>query len=44
MFKKEDNGLPLSVDGLLSKPPHLGDIRAPPRRVVRQPNHRTSPV
>jgi CheY-like chemotaxis protein len=38
-FMKEDNDLPMHVDGLLSKPPRIGDIRAMLRRVVRQPNH-----
>jgi YesN/AraC family two-component response regulator len=41
-FMKEDNDLPMHVDGLLSKPPRIGDIRAMLRRVVRQPDHRTS--
>jgi signal transduction histidine kinase/ActR/RegA family two-component response regulator/HAMP domain-containing protein len=39
-FMKEDNDLPIHVDGLLSKPPSIGDIRAMLRRVVRQPDHR----
>jgi signal transduction histidine kinase/ActR/RegA family two-component response regulator len=36
-FMKQDNDLPMHVDGLLSKPPRIGDIRAMLRRVVRQP-------
>ena len=43
-FMKEDNDLPMHVDGLLSKPPRIGDIRAMLRRVVRQPDHRTNPA
>jgi CheY-like chemotaxis protein len=43
-FMKQDNDLPMHVDGLLSKPPRIGDIRAMLRRVVRQPNHRTNPA
>jgi len=30
----------MHVDGLLSKPPRIGDIRAMLRRVVHRPNHR----
>ena len=37
-FMKQDNDLPMHVDGLLSKPPRIGDIRAMLRRVVRQPD------
>ncbi len=36
-FMKQDNDLPMHVDGLLSKPPRIGDIRAMLRRVVGQP-------
>jgi CheY-like chemotaxis protein len=43
-FMKQDNDLPMHVDGLLSKPPRIGDIRAMLRRVVRQPNHRKKPA
>jgi signal transduction histidine kinase/ActR/RegA family two-component response regulator len=43
-FMKEDNDLPMHVDGLLSKPPRIGEIRAMLRRVVRQPNNQTNPV
>ena len=43
-FMKEDNDLPMHVDGLLSKPPRIGDIRAMLRRVVRQPKHRKNPA
>jgi signal transduction histidine kinase/ActR/RegA family two-component response regulator len=43
-FMKEDNDLPMHVDGLLSKPPHIGEIRAMLHRVVRQPNKRTNPA
>jgi CheY-like chemotaxis protein len=43
-FMKEDNDLPMHVDGLLSKPPHISEIRAMLHRVVRQPNKRTNPA
>ena len=43
-FMKQDNDLPMHVDGLLSKPPRIGDIRAMLRRVVRRPNHRKKPA
>jgi signal transduction histidine kinase/CheY-like chemotaxis protein len=38
-FMKQDNDLPMHVDGLLSKPPRINDIRTMLRRVVRQPGH-----
>ena len=43
-FMKQDNDLPMHVDGLLSKPPRIGDIRAMLRRVVHRPNHRKKPA
>lgn len=40
-FMKEDNDLPMHVDGLLGKPPRIGEIRAMLRRVVHRPHNQT---
>jgi len=35
-FMKSDNSAPSQVDGILSKPPHLGEIRAILRKIVKK--------
>jgi signal transduction histidine kinase/ActR/RegA family two-component response regulator/HAMP domain-containing protein len=43
-FMKEDNDLPMHVDGLLGKPPRIGEVRAMLRRVVHRPDDQTNPA
>ena len=40
-FMKEDNDMPMHVDGLLGKPPRIGEIRSMLRRVVHRPDNQT---
>jgi DNA-binding response OmpR family regulator len=43
-FMQDSSDLPVHVDGLLSKPPRIGEIRAMLRRVVRQSHNQTNPA
>jgi signal transduction histidine kinase/ActR/RegA family two-component response regulator/HAMP domain-containing protein len=43
-FMKQDNDMPMHVDGLLGKPPRIGEIRAMLRRVVHRPDTQAKPA